>query len=79
MELQWSSFLDFELVFFSEDLDEGLWIFDSKGQIIHINSNILIVVSILAHPDVRFCLAWYISFFLEDITEFVMPPCSTRS
>ena len=54
MEFQWSSFFDLELVLLSEDLEKGLWIFNSKGKVIHIDSNILILVSILVHPDVRF-------------------------
>ena len=48
-------------------------------KVINVDSNILILVTILAHPDVWFSLARCETFLPEDITEPIMPPSSTGS
>ena len=71
--------LNFESVLvILQDVNEGLWVLDCKCKVININSNILILITILAHPDVWFSFAWCKAFLSQYITQPLMPSGSTK-
>jgi len=54
-------------------IDPSLGVLGSCSNVIHIDSNILVDVAILPHPNVRFSHAWVGAHVPETVSKAFMP------
>ena len=70
--------LELELVLLQEDVNDGLWILADNDEVIHVDSEVFVVISPVSHPDVPFALGEEKSHFPQNIRKFFTPSKSTR-
>jgi len=73
VEADWACTLKLELILVLGEISDSLGILCSCSNVIHIDSNVLIDVAILLHPNVKFSYAWVEAHVPETVSKVIMP------
>ena len=79
VESNWSCAFELEVMLVLQEIHKFLGIYHGNAQVIHVDGDILISVTVCSHPDVWLSLTGLKAKFSHTVCKLVMPSCSATS